>query len=179
MTHHFILFQTPKAFRNAGSRERFRLARSPRGPGGADQQAFTASPAGMIVQWHGFVCCFVRHGLRQMAFSSGTSINSVVGTGASGPPSPSNRDKSSGAIGATASASGRIKSPSAARFITSIAFIIPGFFAPVHETFTSTCRGLAFSSFTRCTVSTPSLNSALTFAGLASSGSEKLRPKLP
>ena len=47
----------------------------------------------------------------------------------------------------------------------------------VQETLTSTCWGLAFSSFARCTVSTPSLNSALTFAGLASSGSEKLRPK--
>jgi len=51
--------------------------------------------------------------------------------------------------------------------------------SPVQETLTSTCWGLAFSSFTKCTVSMPSLNSAVTFAGLASSGSEKLRPKLP
>jgi len=46
-------------------------------------------------------------------------------------------------------------------------------------TLTSICWGLVFSVLTRCTVSRPSLNSALTFAGLASSGSEKLRPKLP
>jgi hypothetical protein len=47
------------------------------------------------------------------------------------------------------------------------------------ETLTSTCCGLAFSSLTKCTVSMPSLNSALTFLGLASAGSEKLRTKLP
>jgi hypothetical protein len=179
MTHHFIPFQTPKAFRNAGSRECFRFARSLCWPDCADRQAFTASPVGMAVQLHGFVCCIVRHGFRPMAFSSGTSINSVAGTGASEPPSPSNRDKSSGSTGGTASAAGRMKWPLAARFFISFVFMAPEFFAPVQETFTSTCRGLAFSSFTKWTVSTPSLNSALTFAGLASSGSEKLRPKVP
>jgi len=47
------------------------------------------------------------------------------------------------------------------------------------ETLTSTCWGLAFSFLARCTLRTPSLKSAVTLAGLASSGSEKLRPKLP
>ena len=51
--------------------------------------------------------------------------------------------------------------------------------APAQATLTSICCGLAFWVLARCTVSTPSLNSALTLAGLASSGSEKLRPKLP
>jgi hypothetical protein len=179
MTHHFIPFQTPKSFRNAGSRECFRFARSLRWPGRADHQAFTASPVGMTVQLHGFSCCATRCGLRQMAFSSGTSINSAAGTGASEPPSPSNRDKSSGSTGGAASAADRMKGQLAARFFFSFVFMAPEFFAPVQEILTSTCRGLAFSFFTKCTVSTPSLNSALTFAGLASSGSEKLRPKVP
>jgi hypothetical protein len=38
-----------------------------------------------------------------MAFSSGASINSVVGTGASGPPFPSNLDQSSRSSGNTTS----------------------------------------------------------------------------
>jgi hypothetical protein len=50
---------------------------------------------------------------------------------------------------------------------------------PTQATLTSICCGLAFWVLARWTVSTPSLNSALTFAGLASSGSEKLRTKLP
>ena len=46
-------------------------------------------------------------------------------------------------------------------------------------TATSRCLGLAFSLFDRCTVSMPSLNSAFTFSGSASSGSVKRRIKLP
>jgi hypothetical protein len=50
---------------------------------------------------------------------------------------------------------------------------------PAQPTLTSICCGFAFAVFAKCTASTPSLNSALTFAGLASSGIEKLRTKLP
>ena len=46
MTHHFIPFQTPKAFRTAGSRECFRFARSRRWFGCAVHHAFTVSPGG-------------------------------------------------------------------------------------------------------------------------------------
>jgi len=132
MTHHFIPFQTPKAFWNAGSRECFRVARSLRWFGCAVHHAFTVSPGGITVQFHGvisfeFVWRVVRHGLRQMALSSGTSFNSAAGTGASEPPSPSNRDKSSGSTGATVTAAGRMKGPSAARFFISFVFMAPGF----------------------------------------------------
>lgn len=51
--------------------------------------------------------------------------------------------------------------------------------APAQTALIPTSCGLAFSVLMRCTVSTPSLNSALNFAGLALSGSEKLRPKRP
>lgn len=48
-----------------------------------------------------------------------------------------------------------------------------------YETFTSMDFGRAFSLLARRTVSTPSLNSAPTFASSASSGTLKLRVKLP
>src|SRR5437867_3513998 len=48
-----------------------------------------------------------------------------------------------------------------------------------YVTFTSTAFGLAFSPLGRCTFSTPSLNSALTFEPSAPSGSVKLRRKFP
>lgn len=48
-----------------------------------------------------------------------------------------------------------------------------------HATLTSMCCGFALAVLAKCTASTPSLNSALTCAGLASSGIEKLRTKLP
>jgi len=51
--------------------------------------------------------------------------------------------------------------------------------AASQATLTSICWGLAFCVLARRTISTPSLNSAVTLPGLASSGSEKLRPKLP
>jgi hypothetical protein len=57
--------------------------------------------------------------------------------------------------------------------------ICPALHFARQETLISIWWGLTFSSFVRWTVSTPSLNSALTFPGLASSGKEKLRPKLP
>ena len=49
----------------------------------------------------------------------------------------------------------------------------------VQLTRTSICSGAAFASLTKCTRSRPSLNSAVTFVGLASSGSRKLLRKLP
>ena len=48
-----------------------------------------------------------------------------------------------------------------------------------YETFTSMDFGRAFSLLARRTVSTPSLKSAPTFASSASSGTLKLRVKLP
>src|ERR1043165_7446055 len=48
-----------------------------------------------------------------------------------------------------------------------------------HCRFTSTALGLAFSLFGRCTFSTPSLNSAFTFAPSAPSRRVKLRRKFP
>src|SRR5207247_1717295 len=49
----------------------------------------------------------------------------------------------------------------------------------IYATFTSIDFGRAFSLLARRTVSTPSLNSAATFASSASSGTLKLRVKLP
>ena len=46
-------------------------------------------------------------------------------------------------------------------------------------TLTSICFGLAFSLLGRCTLSTPSSNSAFTLSASASSGTTKLRSKLP
>jgi hypothetical protein len=48
-----------------------------------------------------------------------------------------------------------------------------------YATFTSMAFGLAFSDFGRWRFSTPSLNSAFTFASSITSGSEKVRTKLP
>lgn len=48
-----------------------------------------------------------------------------------------------------------------------------------HATLTSICLGFALSLLATCTLSTPSLNSAFTLFASASSGSVKLRAKLP
>ena len=48
-----------------------------------------------------------------------------------------------------------------------------------YETFTSMALGLAFSSLGKCTIKTPSLNSADIFSARAPSGSMKLRVNAP
>ncbi len=188
--------------------------------------------------WSDLVCPIDRpfnQRLRQGESSGRISTHAGGGWGASGPPSPSNRGKSSASISSTGLTSSRCGDLPAAGFSPPLVRLAPGWLVSfmirdrvrscdggrrlvrfhlrvvpagrlndralpqevqllsdrrenVWEgfpgtadqlTLTSTCWGLAFSSLTRCTVSTPSLNSALTLAGLASSGSEKLRPKLP
>ncbi len=52
-------------------------------------------------------------------------------------------------------------------------------FKPTYATLTSMAFGLAFSDFGRWRFNTPSLNSALTFSSSITSGSEKVRTKLP
>ena len=54
----------------------------------------------------------------------------------------------------------------------------PSFQQP-YATFTSMAFGFAFSDFGRWRFNTPSLNSALTFSSSITSGSEKVRTKLP
>ena len=128
--HHFIPFHTPKAFRNAGSRECLRPTLLLRWFGCAVRHAFTVSRRRITIQFHGVICfgfvwCVTRRGLRQMALLSATSTSS--GIGASGPPSPSNRDKSSDSTGVSASAAGRMKGPSTGRFFISFVFMARGF----------------------------------------------------
>jgi len=57
------------------------------------------------------------------------------------------------------------------------AFVPLTILGPIYDTFTS--MAFAFSDFGRWRFSTPSLNSAFTFSSSITSGSEKVRTKLP